>query len=62
MDKGNKNENENKIEVVIGDGSALNISDVNDCMNSLRPKGVDKSKKQVIIPTNKKKTKKENKD
>lgn len=62
MDKENKNENENKIEVVIGDGSALNISDVNDCMNSLRPKGVDKSKKQVIIPTNKKKTKKENKD
>lgn len=56
------NENDNKIEVVIGDGSALNISEVNDCMNSLRPKGSEKNKKQVIIPTSKKKTENSNED
>ena len=47
--------NENDIEIVIGDESVLNISEVNDCMNSLRPKRTDK--KKVIIHTNKKKKK-----
>ncbi len=52
----NKSEkNENEIEIVIGDESVLNISEVNDCMNSLRPKNADK--KKVIIPVNKKKKK-----
>ena len=52
----NKSEkNENEIEIVIGDESVLNISEVNDCMNSLRPKNSDK--KKVIIPVNKKKKK-----
>lgn len=51
--------NENDIEIVIGDESVLNISEVNDCMNTLRPKSTDK--KKVIIPVNKKK-KKENSD
>lgn len=49
--------NENDIEIVIGDESVLNISEVNDCMNTLRPKGSDK--KNVIIPVNKKKKKKD---
>lgn len=31
-------DNEEEIEVVIGDDSVLNISEVNDCMNQLRPK------------------------
>ncbi len=51
--KKNENKNENEIEIVIGDESVLNISEVSDCMNTLRPKGVDK--KKVIIPVNKKK-------
>ena len=53
------NNNENKqiedIEVVIGDDSILNISEVGDCMNELRPKSSDKKSKQVIIPKEKKK-------
>lgn len=51
----NKTKNENEIEIVIGDSSALEISDVNDCMNSLRPKTSDNKKKNIIIPTSKKK-------
>ena len=57
--KANNNINNNKkneIEIVIGDESILNISEVNDCMNTLLPKS--SSKKQVIIPVNKKKTEK----
>lgn len=53
MKKKRKN-NENDIEVVIGDNSELDISDVSDCINNLRPK--DSSKKEkIIIPTEKKK-------
>lgn len=57
----NKNKNENEIEIVIGDGTALDISEVNDCMNSLRPKTLGGKKKNVIIPSVKKKTEKSNK-
>lgn len=47
--KDKKNEN---IEVVVGDNSNLNISEVNDCVNTLRPQS--KEKKKVIIPVEKK--------
>ncbi len=54
--KHNKEEdNEDEIEVIIGDESVLNISEVNDCMNPLRPKDSVNNRKKVIIPTVKKK-------
>lgn len=58
-DKRNKENNENtdNIEVVIGDESVLNISEVNDCMNSLRPKDSVTKRKKFIIPIAKKKLK-----
>lgn len=55
--KKSENEKEHDIEIVIGDGSSLEISDVNDCMNSLRPNDLGKKKKTVIIPTEKKNVK-----
>lgn len=54
-EKENKIKNENDIEIVIGDTSTLEISDVNDCMNSLRPKTSNNKKKNIIIPVTKKK-------
>lgn len=63
-EKENKTNNE-EIEVVFGDDSVLNISEVGDCMNDLRPKDSVKNRKKVIIPIAKKKRdeteKKENK-
>lgn len=55
-------ENEEEIEVVIGDDSVLNISEVNDCMNPLRPKDSVNNRKNFIIPSAKKKNKKKDKD
>ncbi len=54
-DENKKNQN-NKIdiEVVIGDDSELNISEVGDMMNDLRPKDSAKNKKEIIIPIAKK--------
>ena len=49
-----KNE-DTEIEIVIGDDSNLEISDVGDCMNNLRPKDHDKKKKGIVIPKTKKK-------
>ncbi len=46
-----KDENDLDIEIVIGDKSDLNFSDVGDCVNTLRPK--DKKNKKVIIPKTK---------
>lgn len=46
-----------EIEVVFGDDSMLNISEVGDCMNDLRPKDSVKNRKKVIIPVAKKKRK-----
>ena len=43
-----------EIEIIIGDDSNLDISDVGDCMNSLRPKKHENQKK-VVIPKIKKK-------
>ena len=54
-----KKEEIEEIEVVIGDDSILNISEVGDCMNDLRPKDSVKKRKNFIIPIAKKK-KKEN--
>ncbi len=52
----NINNDEHKLEIITNDTSALNISEVSDYMNPLRP---DTSpKKQVIIPVNKKKLEK----
>ena len=48
-------EKKDDIEIIIGDDSALNISDVGDCMNDLRPKHSDK--KAVVIPKERKKDK-----
>ncbi len=54
--------NEEEIEVVIGDESVLNISEVNDCMNPLRPKDSVNNRKKFIIPTAKKKKDDSNKN
>jgi len=54
VEKKEKNEkSENNIEIIIGDNSNLNISDVGDCMNGLRPK-TNTNKKKVVIPKIKK--------
>ena len=53
-EKNNKNES---FEIVIGDDSALEISDVGDCMNDLRPKGKEEKKKNIVIQKLKKKEK-----
>ena len=54
MDNKENNQVED-IEVVIGDDSVLNISEVGDYMNDLKPKTSDKKSKQVVIPKTKKK-------
>ena len=46
-----KKEEIEEIEVVIGDDSILNISEVGDCMNDLRPKDSVKKRKNFIIIT-----------
>ena len=47
-----ENNNNLDIEIVIGDDSNLNFSEIKDCVNTLRPK--DKgTKKKVIIPKTK---------
>ena len=65
MEKNNrKNEiniNSENLEVVFGDDSVLNISEVGDCMNDLRPKDSVKKRRNFIIPIAKKKKDKENK-
>lgn len=54
-EKEEKIDNKENIEVVIGDDSVLNISEVGDCMNQLRPKDQAKKRKNFIIPIAKKK-------
>ena len=51
----NVQKNEKDIEIVFGDDSNLDISDVGDCMNDLRPKDLEKKKKAIVIPMQKKK-------
>lgn len=45
-----KEEQENEIEIIMGDDSGLEISDVGDCMNDLRPKDTEKKRKSIVIP------------
>ena len=53
-------DSENKeLEIIMGDDSELNISEVGDIMNNLKPNTSEK-KKNIIIPIIKKKV--ENKD
>ena len=55
----NNTDNDLDIEIVIGDDSELNFSDVNDSIKTLRPK--DKvQKKNIIIPKTKTEKEKEN--
>lgn len=61
MSEKEKKTNEEEIEVVFGDESVLNISEVGDCMNDLRPKDSVKNRKKVIIPIAKKKREEEKK-
>lgn len=56
-DKEMKKEEIEEIEVVMGDDSILNISEVGDCMNDLRPKDSIKKRRNFIIPIAKKKKK-----
>lgn len=52
MSKNEKNDLD--IEIVMGDDSELNFSEVEDCVSSLRPKDKERLKKKVIIPKSKK--------
>jgi len=52
------NKKDEELEIVIGDDSNLNISEVGDCINNVRPKNSEK-KKQVVIPKSKKSEKSE---
>lgn len=52
--KKKENKENTDIEIVIGDDSTLEISDVGDCMNDLRPKDREKKKKGIVIPKTKK--------
>lgn len=46
--------NNEEIEIVMGDDSELNISEVGDYMNDLRPKTSNQNK-DIVIPKTKKK-------
>lgn len=48
--KKKEKEENNEIEIVMGDDSSLEISGVEDCMNDLRPKDRQKTKKEIVIP------------
>ena len=55
-EKEEKTDKNNNIEIVMGDDSELEISDVGDYMNDLRPKGKEEDKKKnIVIPKLKKK-------
>lgn len=54
----NNEENSDDFEIVIGDDSNLNISEVNDYTDGLKPN--TEKKKNVIIPTERKKITKSN--
>ena len=49
-----------EIEIVTGDGSDLNISDVGEHLTSMRPKS--KEKKDIVIPEVKKPDESENEE
>lgn len=49
-----ENENKKEIEVVKGDGSNLEISQVYDHINAAKPQNKDKKPKNIIVPNEKK--------
>ena len=49
-----KNKNKKEIEVVKGDGSNLEISQVYDHINAAKPQNKDKKPKNIIVPNEKK--------
>ena len=50
-----ENRSPDNIEVVVGDDSDLEISDIGDYVNNLRPKNNNKDKnKKIVIPKNNK--------
>ena len=51
-------ENKKEIEIINGDGSNLDISDVYDHLNSGKPKCNDEKPKNVVIPNKKSEDKK----
>ena len=53
-------EEKKKIEIVDGDGSNSNISGVYDHLNSGKPKSSDNKPKNIVIPEEHKKIKKDN--
>ncbi len=53
--------NDDEIEIVIGDDSNLQISEVGDYSSDLKPK-TNKQKKNFVIPLAKKKNKKDDKN
>ena len=59
--KNNENNNDNDVQVVIGDSSKLKFSEVGDYMGDLKPRDIKGSKKNIIIPTNKKNPNKKDK-
>lgn len=50
--------NKKDIEVISGDGSNLDISPVYEHINAAKPKAKNKSPKDIIVPKNKKISKK----
>ena len=66
MDENEDLDNKKNIEIVVGDTSDLSFSEVNEFMNELKPRDIKGSKKNIIIPTDKKNVNKnendENKD
>ena len=48
-------ENKKDIEIVNGDGSNLDISNVYDHLNSTKPKSANEKPKNVVIPKESKK-------
>lgn len=53
-------DNKKEIEVISGDGSNLDISPVYEHINAAKPKSKDKNPKNIIVPSNKKISKKIN--
>lgn len=58
MDENENKENKKDIEIIAGDGSNLNISDVYDHLNTGRPTYSDKKPKNIVVPKETKNDKK----
>ncbi len=51
IDEENKEEQEQKFEIIAGNGSEIEISPVGEYLNAMQPKTQDeKTKKQIVIP------------